>query len=189
MVNDKQQAIIEKAVRDILGAVGEDPDRPGLKETPARVARMYQEIFSGLTEPEFSDYKLFDSRNQEDMVLVKDIHFYSMCEHHLLPFFGKVHIAYIPDGQKVLGLSKLPRLVDYCAKRPSVQEDLTVMIAENLEKHIPVKGIAVAIEAEHMCMAMRGVKSPNSLTKTFHYRGIFKEELEAKHDFLRAIEK
>ena len=184
----KEQEIIEKAVQDILMAIGEDPNRAGLKETPARVFRMYQEIFSSLSEPEFSDYKLFDSQNQEDMVLVKDIHFYSMCEHHLLPFFGKAHIAYIPKGNKVLGLSKLPRLVDYCAKRPSVQEDLTVMIAKNLETHVPVKGVAVAIEAEHMCMEMRGVKAPNSLTKTFHYRGVFKDNVEAKRDFLRGIE-
>lgn len=184
----EKQEKIEHAVREILAAIGEDPNRPGLQETPARVARMYQEIFSSLSEPEFSDYKLFDSHNEGDMVLVKDIHFYSMCEHHLLPFFGKVHIAYIPEGQKVLGLSKLPRLVDYCAKRPSVQEDLTVMIADNLEKHVPVKGVAVAIEAEHMCMAMRGVKSPNSVTKTFHYSGVFKEDLETKRDFLRALD-
>jgi GTP cyclohydrolase I len=184
----EQQQIIEAAVKQILKAVGEDPERSGLKETPTRVAKMYAEIFDGLAEPEFDDYKLFDSLNEEDMVLVKDIQFYSMCEHHLLPFFGKVHIAYIPAGGQVLGLSKLPRLVEYCAKRPSVQEDLTVMIAEKLAANIPVKGIAVAIEAEHMCMTMRGVKSPVSVTKTFHYTGVFKTDREWKRDFLRALQ-
>ncbi|MGY3777068.1 GTP cyclohydrolase I FolE [Isobaculum melis] len=186
-MDKKQQAIIEAAVTQILTAIGEDPKRSGLKDTPKRVARMYGEVFSSLTEPVFDDYALFDSRNEEDMVLVKDIQFYSMCEHHLLPFFGKAHIAYIPDGNQVLGLSKLPRLVEYCAKRPSVQEDLTMMIAEELSKNVPVKGIAVSIEAAHMCMTMRGVKTPDSLTKTFHYRGLFKENSEWKNDFLQAI--
>lgn len=184
---DLQQEKIEAAVTQILEALGEDPKREGLINTPRRVAKMYQEIFSSLNEPEFNDYPLFDSGNDNDMVLVKEIQFYSMCEHHLLPFFGKVHVAYVPEGNKVVGLSKLPRLVEYCAKRPSVQENLTVMIADQLVKHVPVKGVAVAIEEEHMCMTMRGVKTPNSLTKTFHYRGIFKEDREWKKDFLAAI--
>lgn len=179
---------IEDAVKQILKAIGENPDREGLKNTPKRVAKMYDEVFGSLTGPEFDDYALFDSRNEDDMVLVKDIQFYSMCEHHLLPFFGKAHVAYIPDGNKVLGLSKLPRLVEYCAKRPSVQEDLTVMIVEQLVKHVPVKGVAVSIEAEHMCMTMRGIKSPHSSTKTFHYTGVFKEDRDVKNDFLRAID-
>lgn len=183
----EKKEIIENAVTQILEAIGENPNREGLKNTPKRVAKMYAEVFSSLEGPEFDDYALFDSRNDEDMVLVKDIQFYSMCEHHLLPFFGKAHVAYIPDGNKVLGLSKLPRLVEYCAKRPSVQEDLTIMIAEQLIKHVPVKGVAVSIEAEHMCMTMRGVKTPHSSTKTFHYKGIFKEDREWKNDFLKAI--
>ncbi|MDT2756181.1 GTP cyclohydrolase I FolE [Enterococcus asini] len=183
---DKQQ-IIEKAVKDILFAIGENPERPGLQETPARVARMYAEVFSGLTTP-FDDYKLFDSTSQTEMVVVKDIHFYSMCEHHLLPFFGLVHIAYIPAENKVIGLSKLPRLVEHCARRPSVQENLTEMIATELATHIPLKGVAVAIEAEHLCMAMRGVRSPQSRTKTFYYSGCFKEDREMKEDFLQAIQ-
>lgn len=184
----ENKKIIEDAVRQILEAIGENPEREGLKNTPKRVAKMYDEVFGSLTGPEFDDYALFDSRNDDDMVLVKDIQFYSMCEHHLLPFYGKTHVAYIPDGNKVLGLSKLPRLVEYCAKRPSVQEDLTIMIAEQLVKHVPVKGVAVAIEAEHMCMTMRGVKSPHSSTKTFHYTGVFKEDREWKNDFLRALD-
>ncbi|WP_429950975.1 GTP cyclohydrolase I FolE [Enterococcus sp. AZ101] len=187
-MDEKQLAMIEQAVKQILRAIGEDPERAGVKDTPTRVAKMYNEVFSSLRAPEFDDYALFDSLNEEDMVLVKDIQFYSMCEHHLLPFYGKAHVAYIPDERKVLGLSKLPRLVEYCAKRPSVQEDLTIMIANKLVEHVPVKGVAVAIEAEHMCMTMRGVKSPNSLTRTFHYQGIFKTDRECKDDFLRAIE-
>lgn len=187
-MEEKQQQIIEAAVKQILLAIGEDPERPGVKNTPKRVAKMYGEVFASLTEPEFDDYALFDSLNTDDMVLVKDIQFYSMCEHHLLPFFGNVHIAYVPDQKKVLGLSKLPRLVNYCAKRPSVQEDLTIMIADKLVANVPVKGVAVAIEAEHMCMTMRGVKSPHSVTKTFHYQGVFKTDQERKRDFLRAIQ-
>lgn len=140
-----QMQKIEAAVTQILEAVGEDPNRAGLAETPARVARMYQEIFSGLTT-EFDDFKLFEAGSAGEMVVVKDIHFYSMCEHHLLPFFGKVHIAYIPSENKVLGLSKLPRLVEHCAKRPSVQENLTRQIAELIQTHVPVSGVAVAIE-------------------------------------------
>lgn len=186
-MNEEQLVTIEQAVKQILTAIGEDPDRAGVQDTPKRVAKMYNEVFSSLREPKFNDYALFDSLNEEDMVLVKDIQFYSMCEHHLLPFYGKVHVAYIPDKRKVLGLSKLPRLVEYCAKRPSVQEDLTIMIANKLVEHVPVKGVAVAIEAEHMCMTMRGVKSPSSLTKTFHYQGIFKTNKECKDDFLRGI--
>ncbi|EOH87303.1 GTP cyclohydrolase I FolE [Enterococcus pallens] len=182
-----QQQKIEAAVKQILEAIGEDPEREGLIDTPKRVAKMYGEVFSSLNEPEFDDYTLFASGNDDDMVVVKDIQFYSMCEHHLLPFFGKVHIAYVPEGDKVLGLSKLPRLVDYCTKRPSVQENLTVLIADQLVKHVPVKGVAVSIEAEHMCMTMRGVKTPHSSTKTFHYTGIFKEDREWKRDFLAAI--
>lgn len=183
----EKKIIIENAVREILMAIGEDPNRSGLKDTPKRVAKMYGEVFSSLNEPEFNDYALFDSSNSEDLVVVKDIQFYSMCEHHLLPFFGKAHIAYIPEGNQVLGLSKLPRLVEYCAKRPSVQEDLTIMIANKLAEHVAVKGVAVALEAEHMCMTMRGVKTPVSKTKTFHYQGVFKTDRGWKRDFLSAI--
>lgn len=182
-----QQQKMEEAIIKLLEAIGEDPNREGLVDTPKRVAKMYQELFSSLNKPEFDDYSLFDSGNDGDMVLAKEIQFYSMCEHHLLPFFGKVHVAYIPDGNKVLGLSKLPRLVDHCAKRPSVQEKLTSMIADELVKHVPVKGVAVSIEAEHLCMMMRGIKSPSSKTKTFHYTGIFKENREQKKEFLAAI--
>lgn len=184
-MEDKQQAAITAAVKTILQAVGEDPNRPGLVETPQRVAKMYQEVFAGLTS-EFDDYKLFPSHNQGDLVIVKDIAFYSMCEHHLLPFFGEVHIGYYPKGGQVLGLSKFPRLVEYCAKRPSVQEDLTVMIADKLNQHVPNDGIAVVIEASHLCMTMRGVKSPHSRTTTSHYSGRFLEN-ETRKEFLAAL--
>lgn len=188
VMENENQKKIELAVTHILEAIGENPEREGLKNTPKRVAKMYAEVFSSLEGPEFDDYALFDSKNDNDMVLVKDIQFYSMCEHHLLPFFGKAHVAYVPEGNKVLGLSKLPRLVEFCAKRPNVQEDLTIMIAEELIKHVPVKGVAVSIEAEHMCMTMRGVKTPHSSTKSFHYTGVFKEDREWKSDFLEAID-
>lgn len=177
---------IQAAVRQILTAVGEDPSRPGLLETPQRVARMYEEIFSGLQE-EFSDYKLFSS-DHEEMVLVKDIQFYSMCEHHLLPFFGEVHIAYYPKDGQVLGLSKFPRLVEHCAKRPSVQENLTSLIGKKLVENVPNEGVAVSITAKHMCMEMRGIKTPHSATTTYFYSGKFKE-LTEKQAFLQAIAK
>lgn len=172
---------IEEATRMILTAIGEDIHRPGLKDTPKRVARMYAEVFSGLINAPFDDYKMFDTKNKEGMVLVKDIQFYSMCEHHLLPFFGKAHIAYIPKKNQVLGLSKLARLVEDAAARPSVQEDLTIMIAERLFENASVAGVAVAISAEHMCMTMRGVRTPHSYTKTYAFEGVFKEKDYQQH--------
>lgn len=184
----EQQRIIEDAVTAILTAIGEDVERDGLKETPKRVAKMYAEVFSSVEENDFDNYKVFPSMNEDDMVLVKDIEFYSMCEHHLLPFFGKAHVAYIPADNQVLGLSKVARMVDFCAKRPNVQEDLTIQIARLLTEKVKIKGVAVSIEAEHMCMSMRGVKARGSLTKTFHYQGVFKENRDLKNDFLRALD-
>ena len=187
MEQDKQLQI-EEAVKTILTAIGEDVNRDGLKETPKRVAKMYAEVFSSVQEKEFTNYKVFPSLNEDDMVLVKDIEFYSMCEHHLLPFFGKAHVAYIPSDNKVLGLSKVARMVEFCAKRPNVQEDLTIQIANLINEKVKTKGVAVSIEAEHMCMAMRGVKARGSVTKTFHYQGVFKEDKDVKNDFLRALD-
>lgn len=184
----EKQMQIEEAVKTILTAIGEDVDRDGLKETPKRVAKMYAEVFSSVQEKEFTNYKVFPSLNEDDMVLVKDIEFYSMCEHHLLPFFGKAHVAYIPSDNKVLGLSKVARMVEFCAKRPNVQEDLTIQIANLINEKVKTKGVAVSIEAEHMCMAMRGVKARGSVTKTFHYQGVFKEDKDVKNDFLRALD-
>ena len=165
---------IEEGVRLILEGVGEDPDREGLRETPARVARMYEEVFAGLAQdPAVHFEKTFDEHCNE-MVLVRDISFYSMCEHHLVPFFGKAHIGYIPaaDG-RVCGLSKLARLVEVFAKRPQVQERLTGQIADTLVEQLHPQGGIVVLEAEHMCMSMRGVKKPGSHTVTSAVRGVF----------------
>ena len=164
---------IEKAVLMILEAIGEDPAREGLSGTPGRVARMYSEIFSGLqTDPERHLDKIF-TENHEEMVLVKDIPFYSMCEHHLLPFYGKAHVAYLPRKGRITGLSKLVRVVENYAKRPQLQERLTAQIANTIVKKLKPHGVLVVIEAEHMCMTMRGVHKPSSKTITSAVRGEF----------------
>ena len=181
-------AKIEQGVRLILEGVGEDPDREGLKKTPARVARMYEEVFAGLTQdPHVHFETLFDEHHQE-MVLVKDIPFYSMCEHHLVPFFGHAHIAYIPaaDG-KICGLSKLARLVEVYAKRPQVQERLTSQVADTLVTELNPTGVIVVLEAEHLCMSMRGVKKPGSRTTTSAVRGIFESNQATRDEALSLI--
>lgn len=165
---------IETAVRMILEAIGEDPDREGLRDTPARVARMYEEIFCGLEQDPREHLQILFDEGHEEMVLVKDIPFYSMCEHHLLPFFGKAHVAYIPRGGKITGLSKLARTVETIAKRPQLQERLTGAIADMIVECLNPQGVLVVVEAEHMCMTMRGVKKPGSLTVTSAVRGLFK---------------
>lgn len=166
---------IEQAVRMILEGIGEDPEREGLIDTPARVARMYREVFCGLQEdPELHLQKIF-SEEHEEMVLVKDIPLYSICEHHLLPFYGKAHVAYIPRQGKVTGLSKLARVVEGFAKRPQLQERLTTQIAETIMHRLNPKGVLVVIEAEHMCMTFRGVKKPGSKTVTSAVRGLFQK--------------
>lgn len=167
---------IEAAVREMLLAVGEDPDRDGLVETPARVARAYEEFFSGLKqEPGDILGTTFDI-SHEELVLVKDIEFYSMCEHHLVPFYGKAHIGYIPSAEgKVTGLSKLARLVEMFARRPQIQERLTTQIVEAIMDHLHPAGALVVISAEHMCMSMRGVQKPNSKTVTSAVRGQLRE--------------
>ena len=149
---------IENAVKEILIAIGEDPEREGLVETPARVARMYEEVFSGLSEDPVKHIKTFNTGNDE-MVVVRDIPLYSMCEHHLLPFVGKAHIAYIPKNGVVIGLSKLARIVNCFARRPQLQERLTANVADFLEKELDALGVAVVIEAEHLCMTMRGIRA------------------------------
>jgi len=169
------QLKIEKAVKMILEAIGEDPEREGLRETPARVARMYEEIFSGLREdPEVHLEKIF-SGDHEEMVIVKDIPLYSICEHHLLPFYGRAHVAYIPRKGNVTGLSKLARLVEGFARRPQLQERLTSQIADSIMRRLNAQGALVVIEAEHMCMTFRGVKKPGSKTVTSAVRGIFQK--------------
>jgi GTP cyclohydrolase I len=170
------QPRIERAVKEILLAVGEDPDRDGLKDTPARVARMYAEQFAGMRlTPEDVLTTVFDAEHDE-IVLVRDIEMYSMCEHHLVPFFGKAHIGYIPNEKgEITGLSKLARLVDVYAKRPQVQERMTVEIADALVRILEPRGVIVVLEAEHMCMSMRGVRKPGAKTVTSAVRGVFRE--------------
>ena len=177
---------IERAVREILIAVGENPDREGLIETPARVARMYAEVFSGLhTDPAIHLKKMFTQAHDE-MVLVKDIEFASCCEHHLVPFLGKAHIAYLPAG-KVVGLSKLARVVDGVAKRPQVQERMTEEIAELIMSELQPRGVGVILEATHMCMTIRGVKKANASTVTSAMRGLFRTNPMTRGELLALV--
>jgi GTP cyclohydrolase I len=169
-----QSAIVE-AVHALLVAIGEDPKREGLVDTPERVARMYTEIFSGLIEdPDAIVDALYVEEQHEEIVMVRDIPFYSVCEHHLVPFFGKAHVAYLPDG-RVTGLSKLARLVDVYARRPQMQERLTCQVAETLMESLHPYGVLVVVEAEHLCMGMRGVRKPGAVTVTSAVRGTFAE--------------
>jgi GTP cyclohydrolase IA len=177
---------IERAVREILAAVGEDPDREGLLETPARVARMYAELFRGLhTDPRVHLQKFFTEKYDE-MVLVKDISFNSMCEHHMLPFIGKAHIGYVPNG-KVVGLSKLARVVEEVSHRPQVQERMTEQIADLLIEELQVKGVAVVIEASHSCMSIRGVRKPGAVCVTSAMKGLFRSNLSSRAEVMQLI--
>ncbi len=178
---------VQAAVREILLAIGEDPDREGLKETPDRVARMYEEIFSGLHRDPRDEIKIFQEENHEEMVLVKEIPIYSVCEHHLLPFIGVAHIVYIPKKGKVMGLSKLARVVDTLAKKPQLQERLTTQVAEIIMETINPMGVGVVIEAEHLCMTMRGIKKPGSKTITSALRGIIKTDARTRAEALALI--
>lgn len=180
---------IEQAVYEILAAVGENPEREGLQETPERVAKMYAEILSSERLSKFEEYKLFkiEPAEVDQTILIKDIPFYSMCEHHMLPFFGKVHVAYIPQYGNIIGLSKIPRLVDYVSHKLSVQENITREIAEILNEILQPKGVAVVAEARHMCVEMRGVKKNNSLTKTSFFLGEFNKDINKRMEFLGEI--
>lgn len=179
-------ARIQRAVREILLAVGENPDREGLLETPARVARMYAEIFSGLhSDPREHLQRVFTEKYDE-VVLVRDITFHSMCEHHLLPFSGKTHIGYIPRG-KVLGLSKLARVVECVARRPQVQERMTEQIANLLEQELEPKGVAVVVEASHSCMTIRGVRKPGSSCVTSAMKGLFRTNVSSRAEIMQLI--
>jgi len=181
-------ARISKAVREILEAIGEDPDRDGLRDTPERVARMYAEICSGLHEQADSHLEVTFEAGHDEMVMVRDIPVYSLCEHHLIPFVGKAHVAYIPghDG-RITGLSKLARLVDAYAKRPQVQEKLTVQVAEEIDSTLQPKGVMVVIEAEHLCMTMRGVRKPGSTTVTSAVRGLFRTNVATREEAMRFV--
>lgn len=179
-------ARIERAMREILLAVGEDPDREGLLETPARVARMYAEMFSGLHIDPREYTKKFFVEKYDEVVLVRDISFCSMCEHHLLPFTGKAHIGYVPNG-KVIGLSKLARVVEAVARRPQVQERMTEEIANLLVSELGAKGVAVVVEASHSCMTIRGVRKPGSLCVTSAMKGLFRSNLSSRSEVMHLI--
>ncbi len=183
------QEKIKKAVRQILIAIGDNPDREGLKETPSRVARMYADIFSGISKDPLKEINVFHNENNEEMIMVKDIPFYSMCEHHLLPFVGKAHVVYIPKKGKITGLSKLVRVIEVFAKRPQVQERLTSQIADALMQKIQPHGVFVIIEAEHFCMSMRGVKKPGSITTTSAVRGVFRKNSTTRAEALSLLKK
>ena len=176
----------EQAVRSLLTALGEDPDREGLADTPRRVAKMYRELFAGLSaDPAEHLQRVFHERYDE-IVLLRDINFFSLCEHHLLPFHGKAHVAYLPNG-KVVGLSKLARTVDAFARRPQVQERMTCQVADALMEHLRPKGAVVVVEAAHMCMQMRGVQKPNGVMITSAVRGLFKESPAARAEVMSLI--
>lgn len=183
MVNENK---IKEAVKMMIEAIGEDPDREGLIETPDRIARMYTEIFSGLDENPAEYLKKTFTVKNNDIVIEKDIPFYSMCEHHFLPFFGSALIAYIPNG-KVAGLSKLARTVDAFAKRPQIQEKMTAEIADSIMEYLDAKGVMVIIEAEHLCMSMRGIKKPGSKTVTCTTRGVFNDDKSLKEQVYNLI--
>lgn len=177
---------IERAVREILAAVGEDPDREGLLETPGRVARMYAEMFAGLrADPKAHLQKVF-TENYDEVVLIKDITFCSMCEHHLLPFTGRAHVGYLPNG-KVVGLSKLARVVEDVARRPQVQERMTEHIANLIETELGTRGVAVVLEASHSCMTIRGIRKPGSTCMTSSMRGVFRDNLSTRAEILGLI--
>lgn len=178
---------IERAVREILEAIGEDPDREGLIDTPARVARMYGEVFAGLHLDVRDSIRVFHENDHDEMILVGDIPFYSMCEHHLLPFIGRAHVVYIPKDGRILGLSKIARIVDVMSRKPQLQERLTSQIADTLIEAVQPLGVAVVVEAEHLCMTMRGVRKPGSLTVTSALRGLCKKDARSRAEALALI--
>lgn len=178
---------IEEAVKMILEAIGEDPEREGLLDTPKRVAKMYEEVFQGLNQAPEDFFATVFGEDHEELVLVKDIPFYSMCEHHLVPFFGVAHVGYIPKNGKVTGLSKLARAVEAVARRPQLQERITTTIADAIVKTLSPHGVIVVIEAEHMCMTMRGIKKPGSKTVTSAVRGIFERDASARAEAMMLI--
>ncbi len=177
---------IEHGVELIIDGIGEDPGRPGLKGTPARVARMYSEIFSGIGQDPCEVVKSLPSDKHDEIVLVREIPIYSVCEHHLLPFLGKAHVAYIPKG-KIVGLSKIARVVDICSRRPQIQERLTSEVADCLMETLEPKGVMVVIEAEHLCMIMRGVKTPGAVTTTSVVRGVFRQRIATRTEAMSLI--
>ena len=178
---------IEHAVREILEAIGEDPEREGLLETPQRVARMYAEVFAGLHRDISKDIKTFHGEGNDEMILIGDIPFYSMCEHHLLPFHGKAHVVYIPKDGKIFGLSKVARIVDTLSRKPQLQEKLTSEIADAIEKAVDARSVCVVLEAEHLCMTMRGIRKPGSKTVTSAMRGGCRSDIRTRNEALALI--
>ena len=179
---------IEKAIHDLILSIGDDPTRPGLLETPARVAKMYEEILSGREQDPKEIIKYFDEDFNQEMVVVKDIIFHSVCEHHLLPFFGTVHICYIPVPKKLLGLSKLARIVEMYARQLQLQERLGAQIADLLESEASAKGVVVKISAQHMCISMRGINKPGAKTITTALRGSLKSDIHLRREALKLLE-
>ncbi len=182
------QPRIERAVREILSAIGEDPDRSSLQETPARVARMYAELFSGMNDDPGRHLKKVFEETYDELVLVRDISFNSMCEHHLLPFMGVAHVGYIPKG-KITGLSKLARVVEDVSHRPQVQERMTHHIADLVAQELDAKGVIVVVEATHTCMTIRGVRKPGSITVTSAVRGLFKDNQSSRAEAMSLIQR
>lgn len=188
MLGEVDLNAIQNAVRTILSAIGEDPQRPGLQDTPRRVARMYAEMFAGLRQDPARHLRVTFPENYDEMVLVRDIDFTSMCEHHLLPFRGVAHVAYVPDG-RVTGLSKLARVVEEVALRPQVQERMTATIADLIQRELGTADVGVVVQAEHSCMAIRGIRKPGSLTITSAMRGTFKANASSRSELLALINK
>ena len=180
------EARIEKAVREILSAVGEDLNRDGLKDTPARVARMYGELLAGMHDDPNTHISRVFNENYDEIVLLRDIPFYSMCEHHLMPFIGSAHVAYLPSG-KILGVSKLARIVDCFARRLQTQERLTYQIADCLMTNLKPQGVAVVLEAAHSCMTIRGIKKPGSVMVTSAVRGLFRKDPRSRNEIMSLI--
>lgn len=180
---------IQKGVRLILEGIGEDIERPGIKDTPRRIADLYEEIFSGLNTSTEKILVPIKGESHDEMVLLKDIPFYSVCEHHLLPFIGKAHVAYVPSAGKIVGLSKLARVVEIFAKRPQVQERLTAQLADLIMEKLKPKGAMVIVDAEHLCLSMRGVKKPGARTVTSAVRGIFRSKESTRTELLELIKK
>jgi GTP cyclohydrolase I len=180
---------IEKAVREILLALGDNPDREGLRDTPKRVAKMYEEVFSGLETDPKDLVTIFETEGHEEMVILRDIPFYSMCEHHLLPFYGKAHVAYAPRKDRLVGLSKLARIVETISRRPQLQERITTQVADTIMKALKPYGALVIVDAEHLCMTMRGVKKPGSRMTTSAVRGIFEKSVATRMEALQLIGK
>lgn len=180
---------IKKAVKEIIKAIGDDPEREGLKYTPERVANMYEEILGGMQKNVDDEVAVIFEKEHDEIILLKDIPLYSLCEHHMIPFLGKAHVAYIPDKNRITGLSKIARVVDTLSRRLQVQERLTTEIADTLMRKLKPKGVLVVIEAEHLCMSMRGVKKPGVTTTTSAVRGIFRSSQKTRSEALTLIAK